>query len=221
MIKGKKINYIDFHTHILPNVDDGARSITQSLLTLKEEQEQGVETVVLTPHYFPDKDNLEEFLNRVNKSYYELKEEVLKEKIDINIILGAEVRISMELLEMDLAPLCIGETNYILIEFSLGHYHSWTKYVLSGIGSRGYIPIIAHAERYLHLPDDEIEEFIKLGAIIQVNIGSLFEDKQTKKIIKKLIRNNQIHIWGTDTHANDSRPVNIKKGLEYLEKKAL
>ncbi len=220
-IKGRDMieKFIDIHTHILPNVDDGSKSMEESISLIKEEIEQGVDTIVLTPHFSPDTDDYEKFLKRTRRGYELLKLEAEVSGIDIKLFLGAEVRISLKLLEIDLEPLCIEGTNYILIEFSMTQRYSWTDYVISGIQSRGYVPIIAHTERYPDVSLEEVEELIKLGALIQVNIGSLFETRKSKKIVEKLIRKDYIHLLGTDTHSMDKRPVTMEQGIEYLEKK--
>ena len=80
---------IDFHTHILPGIDDGAKSLEESLSLLKMEQEQGVDTIVLTPHYFHERQSLDEFLQQRNTAYEQLRHAAEREKISINFHLGA------------------------------------------------------------------------------------------------------------------------------------
>lgn len=211
--------YIDIHTHILPNIDDGSESVEESINLIYQEMDQGVGTIVLTPHFFPETENHEKFLEKLQNSFELLKKEVNQRNIDIRLISGSEVRISLKLLEMDLTPFCIGNTRYILIELSTSQYYSWTKYVLTGIISRGYIPIIAHIERYDMLPPNEVYEFILIGALIQANFDSIIEKSDYKKVIKRLIKSNYIHLWGSDAHSEIDRPVLIEKGLEYLNRK--
>lgn len=85
---------IDFHTHILPGIDDGAKSLEESLSLLKMEQEQGVDTIVLTPHYFHERQSLDAFLQQRNTAYEQLRHAAEREKISINFHLGAEVRLA-------------------------------------------------------------------------------------------------------------------------------
>ncbi len=210
---------IDFHSHILPGIDDGAKNTGESIALIKTEISHGVGTIVLTPHFYPERQELNEFVENREKAYELLKAEVEKQGIEIELILGAEVKFSPKLLNLDIEKLLIGNTDYILLEFSMTHYHSWTKDVFYRIQQMGYLPIIAHAERYENLPEDELYDLVNAGALVQINAGSVLKDKATIKKVERFIKANLVHIWGTDTHSTDKRPPSFDKCKSYLDKK--
>lgn len=210
---------IDFHSHILPGIDDGAKDVDIGIELIKTEISHGVTTIVLTPHFYPETDELDAFLERRRQAYELLKKEAEKQKLPVELVLGAEVKFTPKLLNLDLSKLCIDGTDYILLEFSMLHYHSWTKDVFYKIQSKGYLPIIAHAERYINLPEDALYELVNAGALVQINTGSLFKDRDTAKKIERFIKANLVHLWGTDTHSIDKRPPTFDKCMEFLNKK--
>ena len=218
-ILNNKEKFIDFHSHILPGIDDGAKDVDVSIELIKTELRHGVTTIVLTPHFYPETDNLDEFVERRANAFELLKSEVEKQQLPIELVLGAEVKFTPKLLDLDLTKLCIENTDYILLEFSMLHYHSWTKDVFYQIQSKGFLPIIAHAERYLNLPEDALYELVTAGALVQINTGSFFKDKERAKRIERFIKANLVHLWGTDTHSLDKRPPTFDKCREHLNKK--
>lgn len=217
-INRQQFGVVDFHTHILFSIDDGARNINESIQLIKEEIKQGVKTIVLTPHFYPETDDLTVFLEKREQSYQQLKAKVEQDNLPIRLILGCEVKFSPKLLELDLPPLCIADTDFLLIEFSMSHYHSWTKDIFFQLQSRGFHPIIAHAERYRNLPNDSLVELVQAGALVQINTSSIVNNPESFKKIKQLIKQNLVHIYGTDTHNFDKRPPTYKLGLQLLAK---
>jgi len=211
--------FIDMHSHILPGIDDGAKNLDVSLELIKQEIKQGVTTIVLTPHFYPESHDLDEFLQKRAEAFEILKKAVAENNLSVELVLGAEVKFSPKILELDLEKLCIENTDYILIEFSMTHYHRWTKDVFYKLQSQGYQPIIAHAERYINLPEDALFELVSAGALVQINVGSLFKDRDTAKKVERFIKANLVHLWGTDTHSVDKRPPMFDKCREYLNKK--
>ncbi|AMC94070.1 hypothetical protein AOC36_08735 [Erysipelothrix larvae] len=210
---------IDLHTHILFGIDDGAKDLEESLALLDLQIEQGVHTVVLTPHYNPLTQELNEFLKIRDENYIELNNAIKKTSRQIRILKGAEVYYSSKLIEMDLSELVIENTDYILIEFPTTTMPSNIKGQLSEIQVMGYIPIVAHFERYdffrenLQLPVDLINQ----GVLMQVNAESVL-DKTYSNFIKASAKHNWIHIIGSDTHNLNERIPNIKSAMSKYDK---
>lgn len=198
---------VDFHTHILPRIDDGSRSVQMSLEMLKKEQSDGVDKIVLTPHMYLSEQNVQSFFNKRQASYEQLKASYSGQ---IQLFLGAEVYFSPTLSEIDLTPLCISGTDYMLLELP---YHQFDTAVMNSV--RSFINscdkkiILAHIERYLQFADEKtLFELINMDVACQVNChslsGGLFS--KTRKFTQNLIESGTAKAIGTDAHNTDSRP---------------
>lgn len=203
---------IDIHTHILPNVDDGSSDFDTSCKLLELELENGVNKVICTPH--------QNYLN-LNKELLIEKFNEFKNKInlDIELYLGSEIYYYKGFLN-DLENgklLTINNSKYILIEFSTSQNTDIIDIVYS-IKLKGYIPIIAHIERYSYLNNEDYLKIKKEGALIQINASS-FNYSNTKKIIKYLLKNNLVDFVASDCHDLNRRSVDFFKIKKYIYKK--
>ena len=190
---------IDIHTHILPNVDDGSKSLDISKKLIEEDIKYGVDTIILTPHQNKLNLNKELIINEFNKFKNEVKD------YNINIYLGSEIYYYDELLK-DL------DQNKIITMNKTNIIDS-----LYDIKLKGYKVIIAHIERYSYLSFHDIINIHKEGYLIQVNTKS-FERKEHKKLIKFLLKNDLIDFISTDCHDLDKRNVSYEKCLKILKK---
>lgn len=209
---------VDFHTHILFDIDDGAKSLEDSLQLLNLQANQGVKSVVLTPHFYPRLNVLKEYVMKRNEHMLILENAITKLDLDIKILKGSEVYFSNDLLDLDLRDLVIENTDYILIEFSSKMMTNTLISQLQGIISKGYIPILAHIERYPFFVDNSqlLVDLIEVGVLTQVN-AKTFLDKQHHKWLKAAVKHNLVHLIASDTHSMDKRPPNLKKGLDEVE----
>ncbi|MBU3812069.1 MAG: histidinol-phosphatase [Candidatus Niameybacter stercoravium] len=196
---------IDFHTHILPAIDDGSRSLEESIDIFKQQHKAGVQAIVATPHFYPD-DKLDEFLMRRDLAAEQfeqaLRDEGLMNKIGLKK--GAEVLLSVDTCKMEnLEALCITGTKYILLEMP---YSKWSEWVYTSvqniIDNHKLIPIIAHVERYDTVMEDpnQLLRFIEMGALLQMNTYSLQKKSSKYKLVHKLLKHRMIHILGSDVH---------------------
>lgn len=209
---------IDIHTHIIPNVDDGSKSLEISRELLILELKSNVKNVFLTPHQ--NEKNLNKEL--IENKFLELKENI--KDIDINLYLGSEIYYYDNLSE-DLKNnkiIAMNNTKYLLIEFST-RYNIGIIDKLYDIKVLGYIPIIAHIERYPYLTSDDYDKIHNMGCMIQVNTKS-FNEKIYKKCIKYLLKKKYIDFIGTDCHDLEKRSIEydlekvFKKHPEFLKK---
>ncbi len=209
---------IDIHTHIIPNVDDGSKSLEISRELLNLELKNNVKNVFLTPHQ--NEMNLNKEL--IENKFLELKENI--KDIDINLYLGSEIYYYDNLSE-DLKNnkiIAMNNTKYLLIEFST-RYNIGIIDKLYDIKVLGYIPIIAHIERYPYLTSDDYDNIHNMGCMIQVNTKS-FNEKIYKKCIKYLLKKKYIDFIGTDCHDLEKRSIEydlekvFKKHPEFLKK---
>lgn len=193
----------DLHTHILPCLDDGAQSEEISLEMLKREIEQGVKTVVFTPHYYGRKHSPNEFLEKRDEAYQKIKSDVAG--MEISVRLGAEVYVSAQKIASDnaLEKLAIEGTKYILMELPLATV--WEEAIFERLRDFSqkseFIPIIAHVERYAEVKKrpQYLTELVNCGCLLQVNTSS-FLDENTRKFAFLLLERGFAHCLATDCH---------------------
>ena len=216
---------IDFHNHILPNVDDGPKTIKESLDMLRNAHAQGISEVVNTVHFqhpkMYDKNVDIDFLKyKVNQLNQKLKDE----NINIKIHLAAEVFYLPNLSEISSNPLLtIGNGKYMLVEFTNNIYPNDYEKIFFDLQMKDISPIIAHPERYRFIQNnvDILKDWIKKGFIIQIDAGSLlgYFDKKTKKIVELIVEKSYFHLIGSDAHNNKKRNFCLEPAYNLLKKK--
>jgi len=206
---------IDIHAHILPGVDDGAKTMEESIVLLRKAIEQGTTHQVLSPHVQSTVSKVmpEHFL----EIFEALKEEVKRLELPIKIYLGAEINYR-SYLSPDYQMLSLNQSKYVLVEFS-PRIESPIEDVVYDLTRMGYKPIIAHVERYVYLDYSDYARLKSIGALLQVNTGALMglNDKIQKKLSLKLLKDGLIDIIATDTHNIEKRPPNLKDCYNYLK----
>lgn len=201
----------DFHSHILPAIDDGASTVEESLILLKRLKEQGVETVVATPHFYLQEQQLDNFIQNRENAYRSIKE--ASDNTDIpDIIMGAEVYYHPILFSLEnISELCIGKSPYILLELP---YRGLDKSIVAGvekfINYTGLIPVLAHIDIYNPKIIDYLMQLPLLG---QINLTS-FLDLKKRKAALKLVQKGYCHVLGTDCHNIKYRPPYFQRGME-------
>lgn len=208
----------DLHCHLLPGIDDGSKSLDESISLLKEMSNQGVKEIILTPHYIEDS---KYSCNNTDKKklYTELVKRVKKEKIDVTLYLGNEVFFTSNFVDLlkkkEIETL--NNNKYLLFEFPMHEHYKSSQESLLKLISRGYVPVLAHPERYKRFLEnpDIAEEYLRMGVLLQGNFPSLFGKygRGPKKLLKYYIKRGWISFLGSDTHHDYS--YNLKK----LEKK--
>lgn len=210
---------VDFHTHILPHIDDGAKDTEMAKAMLEKERVQGVTDILLTPHYYGRKHSPSYFIEKRNAAWAHLKPNVPD---GLNIHLAAEVHFTgVNVPEYDqLCKLAIANTKYILIEFPFTT--KWTGALLDKLSDfvyeTGYTPIIAHIERYREVlkRPSYVTELIQMGCLLQVN-AMAFTAKQEKGFAFALLKRGWVHCIGTDTHDMGLRKPNLQDAKAALE----
>lgn len=218
MPKGKKM--IDFHTHILPCIDDGARSLDESLALLQMLEEQGVDTVVFTPHYYGRKKGAEQFLVKREESFRSLLQAY---NGPVRLLRGCECNIqTCANTDMSaLRPLVLEGTRYILTELSFAPQWSEKELFLSRLKelkeSVGLTPVIAHAELYpaLQKHPNWATRLIAMGCLLQINCESVVRAGKNS-LVQALVLHGQAHCLGSDTHNIDRRPPFYREAAARL-----
>ena len=195
----------DIHNHLLFGVDDGSKSIEDSVDILRDLERAGYKNVILTPHYIKDSNYSSPALENY-KRLKKLKEALKENHININLFLGNEIYIDEEILELlqrrEIYPL--NGTNFLLIELPISGEYEGYQEIFSFLISKGCNVILAHPERYLAFQKDykKIDELKKMGVYLQSNIDSLIgrygEDAEI--LIKRLLKDKKISFLATDIH---------------------
>ncbi len=212
---------IDFHTHILPEIDDGSNSAKESVVLLKRLKGQGVNHVVLTPHFYAYSSSAENYKEIREKSLKMLLAELEADPVEISLYVGSEVYFFEELWRIDnLDNLCIKGTKYMLLEMPFG---VWTDSMVSSVEKligKGIVPIIAHFERYLKYKGNKpkIYEMLNMGAVIQMNCEYLNKFTTRGKAIR-LLKNGVVSLIGTDSHNLFDRPPMYAEAISFMKKK--
>ena len=214
----------DFHSHILPGMDDGSRNVEESVKILKMMAEQGIERVAATPHFYASQsgESPDEFLIRRNTAEQILRERIENEKGLPEVFCGAEVKYfrGMSSVE-DLRKLTLQGTELLLVEMP---FEKWSERVIKEVLSLNenldVIPVLAHIERYFSYQKnlDWIYEFKDAGILMQMNSEYILGAFSSRKALK-LINNHAVDFLGSDTHNTTDRKPNLGLAIEKIERK--
>lgn len=211
---------IDIHSHILPGVDDGAQNVEESIDMAKLYLKNGINKVIVTPHYIEGagSTNFDE-----NKVVLEKLKKVFKEEgLDLELYIGNEIYVTPDTLNhvMEKRAATLNETRYVLIELPMYDMPRYMDSIIYELCLKGYVPIIAHPERNVKIQENPniLYNFIIGGALAQINLPSLEgrygeASRETGEI---LLTHNMIHFIGTDAHSPRVRSPRISKSLAVL-----
>ncbi|MBS4869542.1 MAG: tyrosine-protein phosphatase [Anaerotignaceae bacterium] len=213
---------IDIHSHILPEIDDGSKNVHMSLEMLKESYNQGVDTVVATPHFYIKENTIDVFLEKRNNAYNKLMDFVKGQENIPDIYLGAEVYFFNGISKMEnIEKLTINNSKYLLLEMP---FNKWNSRVFQEVEDLIYncnlIPIIAHLERFVGFQKgtDNIEHLLSMKVIPQMNGENLLSIFTKGKAIK-WIEKGVIRLLGSDMHNMEKRPPNLGNACSVISKK--
>ena len=212
----------DFHSHILPGVDDGSASVEESIAMLRCLAEQGVTHVIATPHFYPNYDSPERFLRRRADAHASLLAAMEGQNDLPQISLGAEVLFFRGMSESDLLPqLTIEKKRCILIEMPPPPWSDAMYRELEAVRTKqGLTPIIAHLDRYIgpfrtHGIPQRLSE---LPVLVQANAG-FFLKSSTASLAMKLLKADLIQLLGSDCHNLTTRPPEMGRAVQRIEEK--
>ena len=195
----------DIHSHILFDVDDGSRTIEESIELLKRLHEIGFKNVILTPHYIEGREYSCENKEK-KKKLEQIKKELVKQKLDINICLGNEIFINDNIYELIKNGVIhtLNNTRYILVELPFHNQIVNLEDIIYELKIKGLKPIIAHPERYTYFQKNykEIDRLREEGFLFQGNYASIlgYYGKDSQKLLKYMLKKQYIDYLGTDIH---------------------
>ena len=209
---------IDFHSHILPSIDDGSKNVKMSLQMLSAMQDQGIDTVLATSHFYATQRSPRRFLERREQAWDLLAPELPGDSPDL--ILGAEVLYFPGISHMaELPQLCVEGTSILLLEMP---FDSWTEYCIREVRelarSGEFTVLLAHIERYyFKQPVSVWDDFLSEGVLMQSN-ADFFLPFRTRRKALKLLREGRIHLLGTDAHNMASRAPRMAEAVAMIQK---
>ncbi len=211
---------IDIHCHLIPGVDDGSKTLEDSITLIKKAIEVGITDIVLTSHYGKQRGYTPSH-EEIMKGYNSLQEEVKKHDLKVNLYLGREIDATedIESLLKENKVETLNNTKYVLVDFGMEKAN--IDEICYELIVAGYIPIIAHPERYKYSKLEHFLKWKKTGALIQMNSSSLYHNpsKETRKKAKYLLKNNLIDILASDTHRWEHTYIEFDKIVKLINKK--
>lgn len=197
----------DYHCHILPQMDDGAKSIEMSCKMIRMMRDQGVKRIVATPHFYAHREeSINSYLEKRQNAYERI---VQSDASNVDILLGAEIAVEHGISGLpNIEKLRIADSRYILLELP---YASFSHWILEEINNITYeyrlTPVLAHVHRYLDFYSKlELEEVLKLNAVLQFN-NKAFDNFRERRFVKALIHEGYPYVFGSDAHnLTDRKP---------------
>lgn len=213
---------VDFHSHILPRIDDGSASVEESIAMLQMEADQGINCVVATPHFYAHHDTPERFLKRRTRAEMILREEMGKYPDLPKVKIGAEVYFFKGISDSDaISELTIDSKRCILIEMPVSPWTESVYYELESLYvKRGITPIIAHVDRYISrfrtfgIP----KRLSELPVLVQAN-AEFFLQRSTASMAIRMLKNDGIHLLGSDCHNLNSRRPVLGEAVELIDRR--
>jgi len=215
---------VDTHCHILPGIDDGAKTLDESLELCRIAAADGIRTIAATPHVmefrYPNK------RETIEPAYQALTAAVGEEGIDLRIVRGAEVHVAADLVKRyrdgDLVTYADNRV-YMLLEFPFQQVVSGTEEIVYKLRLAGITPILAHPERIGFFMEDleRLGKLVRLGALAQVTGGSLLGrfGEKAEAAAWKMVDRRLVHVVATDAHDAKHRPPRLSEAVEALERR--
>ena len=220
-MKGES-SMIDIHSHILPNVDDGAQTEQESIAMAKAAAKEGITKIVATPHH--KNRTYDNYKSEIKYQVSVLNDLLSAHQLSLTVLPGQEVRIFGEILEdyENGEILTVNETKYILVEFPSDSVPQYAQKLFYDMQLQGLVPVIVHPERNRELLQhpETMYELILNGALSQVTAASLIGKfgKQIAQYSEELVDANLTHFIASDAHNTTTRPFHLKEAYEHVRK---
>ncbi|MDU1828577.1 tyrosine-protein phosphatase [Anaerococcus sp.] len=200
---------IDIHNHIVYGVDDGSRNLDESIKMVELYKKAGFDQIIATSHY--DKSRYTVDANEIKEKVSIINDEIEKRTLDFKVYPGHEIQVELDMIKKIKSGnlLTLNNSRYVLCELSFVNKPTFLKDLFYNLELEGYVPIIAHVERYPYVENniEWLEDFIKMGVLIQINYSSI---KSNFEITRELLERNMVHIIGTDSHQSEWRNPDIR-----------
>lgn len=213
---------IDIHTHILPGVDDGSQSISDSIAMAKLAVKSGVKGIIVTPHCeYPNGDGIAD-AREMRRTAKEFQNALDENGIPLRIFTGMEISAAPDtagLLQNGIYA-ALADSRYALIEFSFTHYSTQTTHILESLLSIGTVPVIAHPERYLYVQEDPeiLNIWADMGCLLQINRGSILGrfGELPQLVSNDMLDRGFVSFIASDAHGSDQRTTWMSDIWQFL-----
>lgn len=212
---------VDLHSHILHDIDDGAKNLKESVRLCSLGRLNHIKKIVATPH-FNALGDIDNFLAQRDARAEELRSELEKSRINVQLYTGAEVFVDDDIFfSNNLKRLTLNNSKYLLVEFSFyGINRRYVSDYLKEIFSMGVVPIVAHPERYEFFQNDydAINELVSRGVLFQLNAGSLAsrDGREEFELAYEMAFKGVASFISTDAHSLQHRPNDIAAMLRHF-----
>ena len=209
----------DVHAHFLPGMDDGCKTVEESICFLESSYDQGVHKLFATPHYYPV-ESVEAFVQRRQTAAEQLCSALKKQNREMpGFLLGAEVAYHPGLgQEQDLKKLCLGNSQYLLLEMPFQQWSGEMLRTVRNICLDGYTPVIAHVERYWKMQSAQnLARLLELEVLVQMNAAQLLHFPGAGHG-RRLLKQRVVQLLGSDGHNLTTRPQKLGLAVQHLEK---
>ena len=216
---------LDMHSHILWGVDDGSKSLEETMELLEIAKKEGISKIIATSHSKHPQYDVK--YDVVSEQIELLKQKLDEHNIDLIVYTGHEVRLVENIVDLLKTNQIhtLANSQYLLLELPSSHVPKYTKNIVDALIAEGITPIIAHPERNKGIAEkpERLERLVRAGAVAQITAGSLAGHfgKQVQKLSLDLVKANLVHTYGSDVHNLTTRPFLFDEGLSYLEKQKL
>lgn len=209
---------IDFHSHILPHMDDGSHSVEESLCMLTSLKKQGVDTVALTPHFYAKDEPPQRFLSRRKASLEELRGQLTPECPEV--LVGAEVLYYSGISHLERLPeLTLEGSRLLLLEMPFAKWSDYQVDEVIDIHRNGEVAVMmAHVERYLALQSKSVWERLLTNDVIMQTNAEFFFAPVVRRQAVRMLRQGRVHFLGTDCHNMTTRGPHMDLALNAIEK---
>ena len=193
----------DMHSHLIPGIDDGAKTMDQSVALVRKLKDLGFSKIVTTPHIMAD--YYRNTPDIIKSGLDDVREELLLQSIDIEIEAAAEYYLDETFeAKLDSGDILTFGDKYLLFELSFVNPPNNLEYLIKKMNDKGYKPILAHPERYSYFTNglDDYYRIREYGCYFQLNSISLigYYDKSSQRLAKELLNSSMIDFLGSDMH---------------------
>lgn len=213
---------IDFHSHVLPGIDDGIREIEHTYEILKEAENAGFDTVIATSHYMEN--FYEESEKRRRNTIAQINKRCKKDGINVNVVIGSEIYITENILTLlkNGEASTIGDTKYVLIETPMDNLPMNFNNIVDNLIRKDYKVVLAHPERYRFVKENPkiVEGYLERGIYMQSNYASVIGKygKEAKNTVELLLKHHLVQFMGSDAHRRLYTYPDIKKAKQRIIK---
>jgi len=213
---------LDIHCHLLPGIDDGPRTLDQSIRLARHAVDHGITHAVLTPHIQPGRYNND--VESIFRAGVAFRMALGLHSIPLQVALASEMRICPELITMirqdDFHKVCVGEiegANVLLLEFPHSHIPPGSEQLIQHLIDHNIRPLSAHPERnkVIHHQPSRLASFVSMGCLIQLTAGSVagYFGSRSKKCARYFLKQGWVNVLATDAHNLHSRPPELSEGV--------